>query len=260
MNLIDYFDRVAIIHLPERTDRYVALCKELSKIGIGIGDEKLVFPSPPIPTTANGFHSRGVYGNFLSHLGIIEDAYNDGLQSVWILEDDAMFSNEFRSSQKLIARHLSESEWDEVFIGHSATAPRSPSGLARVSGDFIWAHCYAVHRRIMPRMIDYFRSTLEREPGHEDGAKMYIDAAHCHFRRRNPDVVCLISSPCMSVQAGSMTSLGAVAWHESSNWPIRWMISRARALRDDMWRWGMVNIKPKGDSDLTSIDTISFWP
>jgi glycosyl transferase, family 25 len=260
MNLIDYFDRVAVIHLPERVDRYKALRRELSRIGIDIEDEKVVFPSPPTPATANGFASRGVYGNFLSHLGIIEDAFNDGLETVWILEDDAMFSDAFRSWQKVIARHLAENQWDEIFVGHSATTPRSPSGLCRVYGDFIWAHCYGVHRRIMPRLIEYCRSTLEREPGHKEGAKMYIDAAHCHFRRINPDVVCLLSSPCMSVQAGSVSSLGMVPWHESSRWPIKWSISLGRALRDEMWRRGMIEIKPKGDVNLTSISALSIWP
>jgi hypothetical protein len=53
--LFEYFDRVAIVYLPERGDR----CK---------------IPPAPKPDEANGFPSRGVYGSFLSHVNIIHDA------------------------------------------------------------------------------------------------------------------------------------------------------------------------------------------
>ena len=47
-----------------------------------------------MPETSNGFASRSVYGSFLSHLEIIGSAYRDGLDTVWILEDDAIFELE----------------------------------------------------------------------------------------------------------------------------------------------------------------------
>ena len=43
MNLYDYFDRISIIHLPERKDRYDALSKELRKPGIDIQGPKWTF-------------------------------------------------------------------------------------------------------------------------------------------------------------------------------------------------------------------------
>lgn len=72
MSILDYFDRMAIVHLPDRTDRYQSLKRELSRIGIDIAGPKVSIPDPPMPENANGFTSRGVYGSFLSHLEIIE--------------------------------------------------------------------------------------------------------------------------------------------------------------------------------------------
>ena len=82
MGILDYFDRMAIIHLPDREDRFRALRAELSRIGIDINDPKVVIPHAPMPESANGYKSRGVYGSFLSHLEILEAAYRDGLETV----------------------------------------------------------------------------------------------------------------------------------------------------------------------------------
>src|SRR5437868_5488551 len=112
MTLFDYFDRTSIIHLPERTDRLAALTSELSKVGLDIRSEKVSIPYAPKPSSANGFPSRGVYGNFLSHLGIIQQAYADNLDRVLILEDDAIFSRSFESRQQTILESLRSCEWD----------------------------------------------------------------------------------------------------------------------------------------------------
>ena len=189
-------------------------------------------------------HSRGVYGSFLSHLEIIENAYRDGLDSVWVLEDDAIFSRRFRSQQQLIASHLRDHEWDLCFIGHTVhnRLPDSPTGLLRFSGPFIWAHSYAVHRRIMPRLIEYLRQNEDRETGHPDGGKMYIDAAFFFFRQQNPDVICLVSSPCLSVQKGSPSSLSPNRYERYSG--ARFLMNLAKsdarrvlASRVDAHRW-----------------------
>src|SRR5579885_960845 len=81
MTLYEYFDRIAIIHLPERQDRYDSLCSELRGLGIGIRQPKVQIPHAPVPEDWSGWPSRGVYGNFLSHLGILRGALEDGLKS-----------------------------------------------------------------------------------------------------------------------------------------------------------------------------------
>jgi glycosyl transferase family 25 len=149
--LFDYFDRIGVIHLRERTDRYRALGAELSRVGLSLNHSKVSIPAAPMPKAANGFSSRGVYGNFLSHLGIIEQAYSDGVQTVLVLEDDAIFSHEFNLHQSMLAEHLKKNVWDEFFIGHSITRglPPSNSRIVRFSGDFLWAHCYATDDKLL---------------------------------------------------------------------------------------------------------------
>ncbi|SDJ63685.1 MULTISPECIES: glycosyltransferase family 25 protein [Bradyrhizobium] len=237
--LFDYVDRIAIIHLPDRLDRYRALGEELLRAGIEIDNPKIMFPAPPMPDDANGFHSRGVHGNFLSHLEIIESAYHDGLETLLVLEDDAIFSDRFRATQSNLVDALSSDAWDMCFVGHSISTglQDSTSGLVRYSGPFIWAHCYLLHRRVMPRLIQYMRDTLLHPAGHPDGGRMYIDATFTLFRKRYPDMICLISSPCLSVQRGSQSSLNSQLWYDKSS-ITRYAVRGARVIRDELWRKG----------------------
>jgi glycosyl transferase, family 25 len=264
MGILDYFDRLAIIHLPDREDRFRALERELSRIGIDIKCSKVSIPDPPMPETSNGFTSRGVYGSFLSHLEIIESAYRDGLDTVWVLEDDAIFSKRFQMQQLPIAQYLRANEWDQLFIGHSVLEklPVSPTGLVRYSGPFIWAHCYAVHRRIMPRLIEYLRKTIDRETGHPEGGKIYIDAAYFFFRQFNPDVISVVSSPCLSVQKGSPSSLNSQRWYQKS--AIGAVVNLGRGIRDECWRQGLWPIDGPQGVLAPSIELVSSpahtWP
>jgi len=264
MRILEYFDRLAIVHLPDRTDRYQALQRELSRIGIDITDARVSIPDPPMPKTANGFTSRGVYGSFLSHLEIIEAAYHDGLDSVWILEDDAIFSRRFNAQQTALVEYLSANDWDQAFIGHSTLErlPTSPTGLVRYSGPFIWAHCYAVHRRIMPRLIEYLRKTIDREQGHPEGGKVYIDAAYFLFRQFNPDVICVVTSPCSSVQKGSQSSLNSPRWYQRPQ--LSALVNMGREVRDELWRHGWVQIDGPQDVLSSEVEVRSgparVWP
>jgi glycosyl transferase family 25 len=259
--LFEYFDRIAIIHLPERVDRFTSLSKELSAVGLDIGNSKVSLPAPEMPEQLNGFPSRGVYGNFLSHLAIIERAYADGIQSVLVLEDDAIFSNAFNSAQSNMAASLRNNRWDQVFIGHSIPGrlPSSRSGLVRFQGDFFWAHCYAVHQRIMPRMIEYLRSTVEREVGDPQGGKMYIDGAYNLFRSLNRDFICLLSYPRLSIQRGSSSNLNSLKWYDRST-ALSASVTVARYLRDQAWRRGWINVSPKAHGDFNKVKSADPWP
>jgi len=92
--ILDYFDRLATVQLPDLEDRYRALKHELSHFGIDIECSKVSISDHPMPETANEVTSLGIYGSFLSHLEIIKGACLDGLDTVWVLENSAIFQQE----------------------------------------------------------------------------------------------------------------------------------------------------------------------
>jgi hypothetical protein len=92
----------------------------------------------------------------------------------------------------------------------------------------------------MPRLIDYLRKNIERESGHPEGGKMYIDACYFFFRQFNPEVISVVSSPCLSVQKGSPSSLGSGRYDKyPAMGPI---VNAARGIRDEGWRQGWLRI------------------
>jgi glycosyl transferase family 25 len=238
MNLYEYFDRIAIIHLPDRRDRYQSLATELRDVGFDIQQPKVQIPHAPVPSDWSGWPSRGVYGNFLSHLGILRQALQDGLQTVWVLEDDAIFSRRMHREQRALVKTLKERDWDLCFFGHSLTHEQlanQPVGLVAPNADFIWAHCYAVHARVLPRLVSYLEQAIVLPAHHPQGSRLYIDAAFALFRRLNPDVVALVYNPALSIQKGCTSSLNNPRWYDTVS-VMRPLVSMARRARDHWWK------------------------
>lgn len=237
MNLSDYFDRISVIHLPERKDRFDSLSSEFRNLGIDMSHPKIDIPYAPRPETPNGFTSRGVYGNFMSHLEILRRAKDEGLRTVWVLEDDAIFSKRMCRLQAELVDKVRQDEWDLCFFGHSLNRELAmlPDGLVKPPADFIWAHCYAVHARVLPRIVAFLERALTLPAGHPEGGRLYIDAAFTLFRRFNPDVVALVSNPALSIQKGCYSSLAERRWYDDVGM-MRPAVSAARSLRDYWWK------------------------
>lgn len=237
MKLIEYFDRVCIVHLPEAVDRFRALERELRLLDVDIHDPKIRVPFAPRPEDANGYPSRGYYGGFLSHYGILKEAMQDGIETVWILEDDAIFSRRMAREQARIVDALRRTPWDFCFFGHSLSHELAglEKGLVHSSAPFIWAHCYAVHARVLPRLLDYLERTMSNPPGHPEGGRVGVEAAYNLFRKFNPDIVSLMANPVLSLQKGGISSLAGSHWYDRNRAAIPF-VSMARAARDELWR------------------------
>jgi hypothetical protein len=237
MTLYDYFDRIAIIHLPDRRDRYKSLSTELHDMGIDIHQQKVQIPLAPVPSEWEGWPSRGVYGNFLSHLGILRQALHDGLHTIWVLEDDAIFSRRMRREQRVLVEALKGREWDLCFFGHSLTHELAdqPAGFVAPHADFIWAHCYAVNARALPRLVAYLDRAVALPAHHPEGSRLYIDAAFTLFRRLNPDLVVLVYNPALSIQKGCFSSLNNLKWYDATA-VTRPLVSLVRSARDHWWK------------------------
>lgn len=241
--LLDYFDRLYIIHLPEREDRYQALKQELAHIGIDIEAANVRIPYAPKPDDTNQFPSRGVYGNFLSHLEILRESLRDNLSRVWILEDDAIFRRKVRSfeAQNQLVQQLESQDWGICYLGHPLKHElrEYPQGLVPFDSGFKWVHCYCVHSSILAQLVEYLEETQINPPGHPRGGRMYVDGAICMFRRFHPEITCLVSNPNLSTQKGSVSSLNDRKWYDKLSL-TQCLATNARIVRDEMWRFGYV--------------------
>jgi len=237
-----YFDRVAVINLSSRPDRLKSIVGELT--ALGFDSASIQVPNAPITKESDGFPSRGVHGNFLSHLGILKDAQNAGARRILVVEDDAIFSRHARKviTQDNLIREVDKYDWAMWFLGHSISRSiRSEKGsVIPTQSEFIWAHAYAVNGQSLPELIDFMENMIAQPKGFRL-PKMYIDGAYYHYRAEVTSKLCLVSNPAISVQKGSDSNLagprqpGRLRLHQYPKYV-------ARALRDTLWRWTHIHL------------------
>lgn len=228
---------VYIINLPEHLNRRRDILGELRRLGLEEDDPKISIPYAPKPIDPDGFYSRGVHGNFLSHLNILKDARNKQYKRILILEDDALLSRRLVLEQHILVKQLKALKWDLCFLGHSLTEQllKSRLPLVETRQEFMWMHCFMVDIGVYDRLIQYLEQTLNRSPGHPDGGRMYIDGAYNMFRRHNADVITFLANPSLSIQRGGPSSLGIRKWYDKRPF-LRHFIKGLRVIRDEAWR------------------------
>jgi glycosyl transferase family 25 len=248
-----YFDRVYIINLPSRVDRLTSILRELDRLGFDEARARIFVPDAPVPCESNEFPSKGVYGNFLSHLGILREARQLKANRTLVLEDDAIFLRSIRDAgaQSRIIAEIESYNWSMWFVGHRLRKELSGKtrGIFPTTLPFSWAHCYAVHMRSLADLVSYLESVLERPPGHPEGGRMYIDGAFSMFRALYPKHICLISNPALSIQKGTSSNLGKQRRYDSLRL-LRPLAYQARAARDEFWRWTGVDFRKSHAKNL----------
>jgi GR25 family glycosyltransferase involved in LPS biosynthesis len=79
ISITQFFDQIFIINLIERRDRRHEMELQVKKIGIYLPNDKF-FPAIR-PKVLAGFPSIGARGCFLSHLSVLSEAAEKGLQA-----------------------------------------------------------------------------------------------------------------------------------------------------------------------------------
>lgn len=206
MHLGDYFDRVFIINLKSRPDRWDRIEKHLRRHRITNYERfeavkfredddlprasiEAMTPRPDIPN-----YTLGALGCKLSHLGIIELASHRGYRSVLVLEDDAEF---LPSARRTIDRALREIEpdWGMLYLGANHVQPPQPCSrhVGQVTRTYA-THAYAVSSRLFEPIL---------EGGHRAGTEIdvfYADVIQAKYP-------CFCVDPRVAIQAASFSDI-----------------------------------------------------
>ena len=208
MTIIDYFDRTAIINLPERADRRAETREEFKRVGWQIENKKADFFTATQPEIAAGFPSAGVKGCFLSHMNAIKQAKHDNLSNILIMEDDIAFISDINKIASEALQELDKTEWGFLYLGHGHISDHTPDKrLEEISEPLLLKHFYAVNGKIFDRFLQFLEKVLERPPGHPDGGPMYFDGALTTFRMQNRDINTYVIIPSIGYQRSSRTDL-----------------------------------------------------
>ena len=211
---LDSFDTIFVINLPERTDRRKAIDSELDWIGATDRSKIEIFPAVK-PTELSGFPSIGARGCFMSHLEILRQARDRGMQRILILEDDLMFNNALKKYQEAVAQHMAGNEYDIAYLGHLVETRNTGSMLfEKYDHALMQSHFIAFRGQTIARLVVFFEAMLQRPSGHPDGGPMHVDGAYSTFRAQNPDVVTQIALPNLGFQRPSPSDIAGFRWFD----------------------------------------------
>lgn len=207
MNFFSAFPRGYIVNLEERKDRRSEIEKEFSRLGVVLEETHINFFKAVRPDDAAGFPNIGARGCFLSHLNILQDALNNKLSRVLIMEDDLAISEKLIDYQDELISTLDNSDWDIIYFGHFLDFPNESQHLIPYTDGVRSTHFYAVNGKAIPLLVEFLEAILQRAPGDPAGGPMHVDGAISTFRAQNPAITTLLVNPSVGGQRSSKSDI-----------------------------------------------------
>ena len=208
----------------------------LRAIGVDTKSDKVVRFDAIRPAEPGAFPSIGARGCFLSHLGVLEKAFEDRLSSVLILEDDCNFVQDFNAKLVRVCQSMAKVDWGMLHGGVEANGePTEATMELRPSERIDLAHFLVVRGEALRLMPAYLRQMLERPDGDALGGPMHVDGAYCWFRESHPEIKCFVATPRLAYQRSSKTDIHALTWRDTLP-VVRHVVSRVRRVANALKR------------------------
>ena len=174
-SLKETFERVVCISLKRREDRRRRLRKLIKENGFPFATPKFIDAidggSGLIPSGANFKSGGGAWGCRQSWVRVLEDAMSDGVESLLVLEDDAIWRPTITEECETFLENV-PSDWQILFFGGQNMKPAQVvrEGVGRTRNT---QRTHAIgFRREGIRWIYKIMSTADRHIDHKIGAAM----------------------------------------------------------------------------------------
>lgn len=172
------FDQVVCVNLDRRPDRWSQFCQRLQKIDWS-------FLTPDRFSAIDGNLCRppnwwtqtsGAWGCLQSHISILENALQNGINSILVFEDDADFIDEFSNKVLEFLADVPD-DWDQIYLGgqhlSSSRIPPIPIGPKILRCKNVnRTHAYAV--RGIKFITEIYRH-LQDYPSHARTPRHHVD-------------------------------------------------------------------------------------
>lgn len=222
--LFTLVDRIYVINLAERTDRYRAMAGELARLGLGFDDARVTHVAAHVPPGPGAFPSAGVRGCFESHLSVLRDIDARGLRAALVLEDDTQLSRHAVARLPGLVAAARSRDWAMIY-GWSPDAPirrdsRQDHALRVLPPEtgVQMTHFYAISGAAAALAGPYLSAMAARKEGDPAGGPMDVDGAYCWFRAAHPDLVTLAPVTPLAMQRPSRSDIHPGSWLKSHPW------------------------------------------
>tara|TARA_R110000803_G_scaffold3285_4_gene11197 strand:- start:3696 stop:5162 length:1467 start_codon:yes stop_codon:yes gene_type:complete len=184
------FERIYCLNLARRGDRLRRIKQNINSINWPFIDVNYVTAldgkkiGSPDWFKAGG----GAWGCFRGHLRLIEDCLNEGVESVLLLEDDAVFSDTFAEDVTAFLEQVPK-DWGMLYLGgqHLYTSNHPPKvvedtdGLVYQPYNINRTHAFALNRSMMKKVYHHLCQITWRSGDHIDH-----HLGRLHQRREDP--------------------------------------------------------------------------
>ena len=181
-DLKNAFERVVVINLSRRPDRFVRFSNQLEgnwpfaapQRFEAIDGSRLSMP----PTWEKG---PGAWGCAQSHRAVLDTAVADGVSSLLVLEDDAYLVRDLPRKAGLFLSRVPE-DWDCLMLGaeHLLPPARVTPGVVRCVAS-IRCHAYAVRGPLMPMLCAFWQCNKT------DHCDLVLSSLMGHYKTYAPD-------------------------------------------------------------------------
>lgn len=160
-NLNTFFNDIVCINLEHRKDRKQVSENIFKQLNINCRFH-----------TVRKHPKGGMYGCFESHIQVIKDAYNKGLDNLLIFEDDIKLTPSYTNSQLEICTEFMKTnkEWDIFFLGYIPCNTNRGSMKDLFNAEFVNSHIiqyrpfathsYCVSRKGMHKILNNYKNHI----------------------------------------------------------------------------------------------------
>lgn len=169
-------DRVFVINLDGRPDRFYSVVRELARVGVPL-DRIVRFPAC-VYTDADDTQVNGQVGCLTSHLQVSRIAADEGLENVLVVEDDFGFIDDVKHVESAVDAFLARQySYDVCLLATSKFGPIEPfDDLVSMSRQKCTnTGAYFMSRAGSARLVDCFSGALDQLVATGDCLRFAVD-------------------------------------------------------------------------------------
>lgn len=210
------FQKVYCVNLDRRTDRWQEFCNNLPKDWpFAIPERWQAIDGKLCKSPPWWFQGNPAWGCYKSHLNIVEHCLNNGINSVLILEDDALFCDNFSEIVEDYINNLPEN-WGQIYFG--ANHLQRGAGVPIKFNDYWYrpynvnsTHCYALQMPFMQKMYIHLNRVQDWPRGN------HVDHHYGVLHKKRVDPV-YTSAECLVGQSTGKSDISGKTWEQKLWW------------------------------------------
>jgi hypothetical protein len=218
MKFTDYFDRIAIVYLPERKRRLRSIQRQVRRLGI---EDKVQWFQGLKFDDAGQFPKASVRGCVMSNYELLRQAADDNVERLLLFQEDCVLSQRLIRQESVILNELSDRSWDFAYLGcqpysndtdNSKKTSLSPTpdrffSRVNVRQNIRETHFWTCQGRAISKLVAFMEASFDRPMNHPDYGPMYFDGYMNEIRYRNPNLVTLAAVPNLGWPLSSVSNL-----------------------------------------------------